>query len=170
MRHRGKYIVLGILLLAILLAGGNMMFQARSSQRAVEYWGREAAQRMRAAPHVEVLQLSESESAAEFVQAGSRRLSVVREVDASRAPGLLHVRRALTSDGLYDWEAKAPAGEIVWRYALRFREDENESTLLLDGACLIVAAAKQPDNPLHIRPNPRNESPLKAFVEEQFNN
>ena len=168
MRHRGKYIVLGILLLAILLAGGNMMFQTRSSQRAVEYWGREAAQRILAGQHVAVGQLSDSESTSEFLQVGSRRLAVMPEVDASRAPGLLHVRRALTSDGLYDWEAELPSGEVVWRYALRFRDGEDESTLLLDGACLTVAAAEKADCPMRIRPNKHNVSPLKAFIEEQF--
>jgi hypothetical protein len=169
MRSRGTLIVLAILLLAIALAVVNMVVQTRSSQRAVEHWGAQAARLILTASRVEVLQLGDKEGdgTADFIEASPQRLPIAGRRDASQSPGILHVRRALVSDSLYDWDA-LPSQSPVWRYALRFREGDATFTLLLDDACSVIQAAENDASRLPIRANPKGGSPLEAFIQEQF--
>src|SRR5438034_11629008 len=102
MRSRGKLIVLGILLLAVALAVGNMIFQTRASGRAVGYWGSDAAKLILTASRVDMLKLEPAGAAtsanADHVDvAGGRRFEIVQEVDISQARGALHFRRALVA-------------------------------------------------------------------------
>jgi hypothetical protein len=177
MLTRGKLIVLAILLLAVGLAVVNMIVQTRASGRAVAHWGPAAASLILTASHVELLELSAARQTdepnvpprpapdQESLQIGSDRLVVVQRVDASRAPGILHARRALVADNLFDWEA-TPA-EPTWRYAMRYREGDSTFTLLFDEACLVSAAQDSPDRLLALRAD-GGESPMRSFIREQF--
>jgi hypothetical protein len=155
MAHRGKYIVLAVLLLAVLLAVGNMAYQTWSARRAIAHWGHDAAQLILTAPRVDVLRLRSS----------SLPLDAAATVDATHARGLLHVRRGLVNDALYAWDS--PPVNPTWHYALRFRDGDAECTLLLDSQCLTMAAFDNPDRPLSIRRNESGASPLLKFIEEQ---
>src|SRR5436305_4957905 len=131
MRSRGKLIVLGILLLAVALAVGNMVFQTYASGRAVSHWGADAARLILTASHVDILKLepagASSVANAEYVDAfGGRRFEIVQEIDISQARGVLHLRRALVADNLYQWQPRleTPPNWREWRYALRFREGD----------------------------------------------
>jgi hypothetical protein len=168
MPSAGKLIVVAIFLLAFALAVGNMVFQTDSSGRAVEHWGPEAARLILTASHVEVLELDAPADlgSRELLEVGPEHLAIVRRCDASHAPGILHFRRALVTDRLYDWNAP-PSPSPTWRYALRFREEEAEVVLLLDESCLYCAAGDSSDRVIALRPVDQR-SPLQAFVQEQF--
>lgn len=170
MRIHGKYIVLGILLLAVVMATGNMAFQIWATHRTLDHWGGEAWQQIASAGRVEVLKLrvDGGDASAETIQTSRRRLFVVRKIEASHAQGLLHARRALLRDTLFDWHDPPIEKRKSWRYAMRFGEEGELVTLLLDETCLWVAAADDEDHPLRIRPIEDGTSPLRPFIEEQF--
>jgi hypothetical protein len=175
MLTRGKLIVLAILLLAVALAVVNMIFQTRASGRAVAHWGSEASRLILTASDVEIVKLepvaapSPEDDPTEQVIVGSRRFAITQRRSASQAPGVLHVRRALVADSLYDWQAATdePQQSPAWRYALRFREGESAFTLLLAEGCMAVGTLEGAP-PLPVRANENGRSPLSEFVDEQF--
>src|SRR5262245_41294466 len=125
MLSRGKLIVLAILLLAVGLAVVNMIVQTRASGRAVAHWGPEASHLILSAGGAEILKLepvlpdSPVKPKTEYLDTSAQRFAIVRRRDISQAPGVLHVRRALVADSLYDWEAASavPGQSPTWRYA-----------------------------------------------------
>src|SRR5690606_4533424 len=57
---------------------------------------------------------------------------VMGEWDISRAQGLAHAREALVQDQSFVESGAMPDREPVWQYALRFRKEDQEATLLFD--------------------------------------
>ena len=173
MRSRGKLIVLGILLLAVALAVGNMVFQTYASGRAVGYWGSDAAKLILTASQVELLELEPAGTSfsanAEYLEVAGGRFAIVQKLDISQARGALHFRRALVADNLYEWgrALETPLTWPQWRYALRFRDGDAAFTLLLAEGCAAVSGLDN-DRPLGVRTDDSGQSPLCDFVREQF--
>jgi len=174
MRSRGKLIVLGILLLALALAVGNMVFQTYASGRAVGYWGSDAARLMLTASQVEILKLEPASGDAAdadgaYLDVGSQRFAIVKRVDISQARGALHFRRALVADNLYLWERplEMPPPWRKWRYALLFLQRDAVFTLLLAEGCAAVSGLDDA-RPLGVRTGENGGSPLCDFITEQF--
>jgi len=194
---------LAIVLLATAMAGGNLLFQRWSSHRALEFWGTEAVETIRNAADVEVFKLAFDTSAKRDERDGTSngatlgrlaiggtevpiaKVAVVSHADPAkpRARGLMHVRRELVFDSLYDWEAppgnhnnhppdKRPSddGPTAWAYAIRFTGPKNDGALVivLDRSCRVLAVASDPTRRLAIRSNEDGASPLAAFIQEQF--
>jgi hypothetical protein len=100
---------------------------------------------------------------------------VQRRIDLSAAPGMLHLRRSLLSDALYDWstarQVVAAPGftpAVSWHYALQFRSGTQQCTVLTDAQGLHIAGP-QPEMPvLGIQRDPQGHSPLRRFIEDQI--
>jgi len=181
-------------MLAASLAWFNRWYQTQASSRAAAFWGPAATRCLISATHVEALLLRDGSigdramaadtddlggdairEARRTLDAAGARLAIVRRVDASQARGLLHVRRALLSDGLFDWGA-APPPRLLWTYALTFSAGESSCTILLDGECRYAASLAEPAcvvaiqlvQPPKEQPSRAVRSPLWPFVSEQF--
>lgn len=140
---RGKVVVLGIFGVAILLAAFAWWWNLRQNGRASQLWGRDNIRLMRLAKQVELWELapadaptiSSSERVERLIVDGTP-YQILSRRNISQARGLVHARHALTEDASYDWTQ--PGGSAgsdntdSWRLAVRFQEDEQTATLLID--------------------------------------
>jgi hypothetical protein len=95
----GSRLVLGLLGLALGLAGFAVWFQWDQTRRCLAFFGPAAARRIQSAPRVELWTLAAEDDVI--------RRSGVRDV--SKAPGLVHLRRGLVEDVNYRWGPPEPA-------------------------------------------------------------
>jgi hypothetical protein len=101
----GAAIVAGLLVMALGLGLFAVWFQRGQTRRCLEFFGPEAARRLQAANRVEVWRLEPRDG----------RVQVVDRIDASHAPGLVHLRRGLIEDFNYDWGdggREGPLGQV----------------------------------------------------------
>jgi hypothetical protein len=190
----GVWIVAGVLLLAVLMAGGNFLYQYFSTRDALEFWGHDAAELFRSestmtvallAPADAIPEASDTETASQAFNIGGVDYLSGEQNDATSAGGNLHFRRALLQRRLYDWTTSPRPvpddASIVWRYAVTFDDDNDQITLVFSDDANHVAMAMpsgailtpsrtfvQPDKMLNLAPNEEGVSPVKAFLDEQF--
>lgn len=127
----GRIAVLTMLALAAALASFAVWFQWNQTKRCLALYGPAAARSIQYAKRVELWSLA----------AEAERPRVVRAIDVSKAPGLVHLRRGLVEDANFAWEPAA-AGRLPaadWDTALAFygdasREPEAVVAFDLDGA------------------------------------
>lgn len=175
MRSPGTWIVILLLALGLALAGGNLVWQWWFARQPMEYWGTAGAALIVNAPQVEVLELEATgppdgagpaNGNAEVLLVGHEAHRITRRVEASSARGLIHVRRGLVNQGLFDFRAGPPPEPIEWRYGVRFVAPGAECRVIVSGDGRWVC---RPDGePLAIAPDPRGRSPLLPFLEEQL--
>jgi hypothetical protein len=80
----------------------GVWFQRHQTRRCLEYYGPVAARRISAAPVVELLLLEPGPAAG--------RLAARTRIDASQAPGLVHMRRGLVEDANFSWRGGGNGG------------------------------------------------------------
>jgi len=139
MMVNGKTVILLILAVALGSATLSWWNQYRRGQRVLELWGPEVAYRIRLAPETELLALAGASadpanpsSSDSTLAIGPRVFTIEQRRNLTGSPGLVHARQALIQDSSYEWDAATPEAEIVWRYALQFRDPrDNRSTSLL---------------------------------------
>lgn len=132
--NRGNLVVLGIVLLALFLAGFAVWWNVESGRRTLEFWGRDAGERI-IAPQARVellwLQPLEGDSAPQPLDVRGRRYSIVATADVTAAPGLVHARHALLDDPSFEWQAPTvPAAQYT--LAVRFRDGAGTTTVAFD--------------------------------------
>jgi hypothetical protein len=88
-KNSGKLLILGIVAVAVLMAGASWWFRYRATHRAAEFWGPAVARLIRDAPEVRLVDLRGGDAPA--------------AVDISKAPGMIHLRYALLEDRSYKW-------------------------------------------------------------------
>jgi len=86
--HRGQFVVLSMLGVAVLAASFAWWWNLQRGRRALEFYGPEAATLIRTAPKVELLRDDEA----------------VRDI--SKAKGLLNARTSLLGDASYQWSSE----------------------------------------------------------------
>jgi len=99
---RGTWLVAGLLLLGVAAGLTGVWFQRHQTRRCLEYYGPVAARRISAAPVVELLLLEPGPAAG--------RLAARTRIDASQAPGLVHMRRGLVEDANFSWRGGGNGG------------------------------------------------------------
>ncbi len=97
----GKWVIVGILAVALAAAGGSWLFRYTATHRTAEFWGPQAVQLIRDARIVRL---------------------VPNERDVSSAKGLTHLRNALLEDRSFVWPATALQDGIEWKSGLAFRD------------------------------------------------
>lgn len=148
----GKWVILGILAVALAAAGGSWWFRYNSTSRVAHYLGRENAIAVRDASKVTL---------ATFVDPIAIPINSIWSVpveqwlaqqpqtltDVTSARGLLHLRNALLDDRSFEWESDATIPVAVaaakWTHALIF-DDANSGhrayLILSTGSKLIKPA------------------------------
>jgi len=129
---RGTWLVAGLLLLGVAAAIAGVWFQRHQTRRCLAFYGAAAARRIAAAPNVELL----------LLQPGADRGQLVArsQIDVSKAPGLVHLRRGLVEDANFNWQASGrPDGAAAerlpleaWDVAFAFSEPLGRTTLVID--------------------------------------
>lgn len=125
MKNQGRLIVVvifGVALAATLFAWS---FRLRQSQHVLEFYGGDAASRIRRAQDVQWLPVKTPSPTSDLSS-----LTFDSPVEIVKQPGLIHARAALISDVSYDWDAPAQAGN--WKFAIRFRDSDGTTTLAFD--------------------------------------
>lgn len=141
---RGTWLVAGLVMMGLAAAITGVWFQRHQTRRCLEFYGPAAARRITAAPVVELV----------LVQPGTGpgRLVAHTRIDASKAPGLVHMRRGLVEDANFNWQVNAAGDRRVaaerlpleaWDVAIVFGEpggsqsaeqprDQRRTTLVID--------------------------------------
>jgi hypothetical protein len=96
-------VVVTVVLMAVALGAFAVWFQWGQTRRCLRFLGPEVAGTIQSAPAVEIWDLGSD----------GERIWRTTSLDASHAPGLVHLRRGLIEDVNYDWDAGDHAGAAV---------------------------------------------------------
>jgi len=132
----GKWVIVGIVGLAILAAAFSWSYRRRAMRRSMAFWGTEAASLIAHGPRVQALRLNPSDATAasddqERIPFDSRRFAVIQRRDMSRARGLTHLRQSLLEDASFDFRSAKRAIQPKWEYAIRFGRGSRTATVLV---------------------------------------
>lgn len=146
-----KIAIVGIVAIGLAAALFSLWYHRQSSRRSLEFWGTEPALLITRSPRIEALALQPAdttevqqppESAPDATAPSDQPIErlgvagnfylVTARSDATRAPGVSNIRRAIVLDPTYKWEAPAPAAQPIWQYALAFRDGERSAIVLFD--------------------------------------
>jgi hypothetical protein len=141
MSQSGTKLVVALGSLALALGATSWWYRFESAHRATQFWGPEAAELIVESGQVEALTLqpaAEGEKPADDLlpQLGDA-YAVVSHLDLTNAPGMVHLRHALTSDSNYVWSESAPA-PAAWRWALRFHDTDRQLLVLFTADLAIL--------------------------------
>lgn len=116
------------------MGGYAWVHHYQQGRRCVELWGADAAALIRYAEHVEALELTTSgDDESDVLSVAGERLYIERSIDITDRKGLVHARQALIEDASFTWNVTANETP-EWKFALRFREEAGEATLVFDVA------------------------------------
>jgi len=169
--NSGKTVIVGILVLALGATGLAWWHQRSVGRRALEYWGPDNAWIVRHGETSELLRLRSGESSipdgpqdsvAPTLKVDEQLLSVARQVEITKARGILHARQALIVDASFAWDVP-PSDIVQWDYAVRFKDPRGEITLLFD---LDNEQLRSLTSPRRLRLT--NAGGFRIFFEEQF--
>ena len=130
----GKALIIGIVLVALLMSGYAWWHQKQKGRHTLDFWGSRIALRLRYGKEIELLELSQPESAGTATSGSTLEIAgqswgIAQSKMISKAKGLVHARQALVFDPSYEWNA-APHKPPVWQYALRVTDEvDGESGL-----------------------------------------
>ena len=118
--------ILGILAVAIVMAGASWWYRYTATHRAVEFWGPEMAKLIRDAPVVELWRLQPRLENVNQFSNGATPLRRAKSVDVSTARGLTHLRNALLEDRSFQWPAQPGRLDDRCKWALVFYDKGRE--------------------------------------------
>jgi len=144
--NRGKAVIVGIFVVALLMSGYAWWHQFQQSRRCRDFFGTRAVQLIRLAPKVELLRLeqksalsSDSQPPEGILRIGNDTVLISRHVEITGTAGLLHARHALLQDMNYQWDTSRSDCTSQWSFALRFSQNGEDVTLAFDTECNRVA-------------------------------
>ena len=136
----GKFVIIGILGLALVAAGGSWLFRYNATHRAARFWGSETAQLIRDAPKVTF-----------FVADAAQDHLVEPNIDVSSAHGLAHLRNALLEDWNFEWPVSVdrlpPAAKDLGHWWLSFEDPMSgkSAVIYFSTDCAQALLAQHPD-------------------------
>jgi hypothetical protein len=134
MNQSGTKLVVVLGSLALALSVVSWWYRFESAHRMTQFWGPEAAELIVESGQVEALGLQlvaeGEERGVELLPQLDGAYAVVSRLDLTDAPGMVHLRHAITSDSSYVWSQTAPAPD-AWRWALRFYDADRQLLVLL---------------------------------------
>lgn len=122
----GKLVIIGIVAVALLGAGGSWWFRYSSTHEAAKFWGPETATLIRDASAVRFLAFSEpvTNQVAKFDSPTDPDFSDVPQAtrDVTEARGLVHLRNALLESHNFNWPSVPTSSTTRWTRALVFTD------------------------------------------------
>ena len=133
---RGKVVILSIVAVALLATGFGIWFQRQKTYLVLQWLGPDAARCISRAEQVFFLEFPSEAPQGEFSSATSiiiadKEVAIIRRMEVTKEPGLVHLRHALTQNASYQWQAPNSANGD-WEFALQFVYRSQTSTLLFD--------------------------------------
>ena len=128
MENRGKIAVIAMFLVAFLMSSGAWWWSYQRSQKSLAFWGKDSAFLIRHAETVTLLELGKP------YEKLSGNLNILREIDLSKANGLVNARHPFSDDASYRWDASTPTDSPPANYtiAVRFTRQQKTATILFD--------------------------------------
>jgi len=140
--NRGKAVIAGIFLMALLLSGYAWWYQFQQGRRCREFLGTEAVRLIQLAPQVELLRLEQKSAGTDtshrpegILRIGGTTVLVSQHVEITGTPGLVHARHALLQDLNYQWDASPSDCVSRWSFALRFSQHGEDVIIAFDTQC-----------------------------------
>lgn len=136
---QGKLVILFIFGVALAAGVFSVGFKVLRDRRVIDLWGVEAARLINAdADDVHLLVLDNTfadDDASDNIVIDDMPREIVREVDITTSPGLIHARHSFVEDPSFAWNRQRDDFPPRWEYALRFRQEAKVATLLIDTNC-----------------------------------
>ncbi len=145
MLDRGKLAVVTMFAVALAAAAFAWWWNYSRGQRALEFYKPKAAHLIRTAPQVEILFVGppgRADAANSPVDSVPGWGTVIRKIDISKAPGLIHARTALLDDASYERHVP-PTLQSFGPFFVRFRDGRDEVVLMFgwpDGRIIVVGS------------------------------
>jgi len=132
----GKWVIVGIVGLAIVAAVFSWSYRRRAMRRSMAFWGTEAASLIAHGPRVEAVRLNQSDAtvtsdASDRISFDGKLFAVIQRHDMSHARGLTHLRQSLLEDASFDFRSGKRAVQPKWEYAIRFGRGSRTATVLV---------------------------------------
>ena len=140
----GKHVILVVFCVGLLGALGGWMYHRHLQQRTLALWGPETAELILRAPRVEAWRLApvdEADVSGPTVEAGGTTRRVAERIDATRSPGMTHLRHGLVNNSAFDWSGTDEC-QPAWTHALRFEDGDRRATLVFDFDCAQVSCVE----------------------------
>ena len=147
MPNGGKTLIVSLFCVAFVAAGYAWWHTYSQGKRVLEWWGRDAAYRIRLADDCTLKLLkhldapraeadSENAQPAENLELGGRTYRVAGERQVAKQPGFVHARQALIQDASFRW-AEIPSqpetdGTADYQFLLVFVDEAGRTTLAFD--------------------------------------
>ncbi len=164
----GRGVAVAIILIALAAASFAWWFQWNRGHLSLEFWGPEAAELIRTGKRVTLCEfdgnsVGNSVGNSDADETSDWPLPVIRQIDISRAPGLVHARQALIEDNSFADDGLKTTKKPAWAYGLQFAKGGRSVSVLLDLTNGYIRRADDPQTKsLLIRDG------LKMFVDEQL--
>lgn len=126
MNNPGKVVVFSILAIALAMAGMSWGWNYLRTQKTLAFWGKEGTILIKRGPQVKTFQIQPQTAPK------ADNLVLLKEVDISKAPGLVNARQPLLDDGTFEWSASPTDAPATYTHGVEFRQGENLQTLLFD--------------------------------------
>ena len=144
----GKWVIIGILAVALTAAGGSWWFRYSATHKAAVFWEPRAAGLIRDASFVELIELRPAAGAertnppaSHFAFGGDSKYVPAKRRVVSAARGLVHLRNALLEDRSFVWDNTdvLPWHETVeWRWLLVFADKKGGTLITFSKDCHFV--------------------------------
>lgn len=135
---RGKFLIIGIFGLAIVMACGAWWWTYQRSARCREFWGLDSAAAIRVVTDVVAMKLgskgSDPDPTSKAIDMDGHTFPVARTINLVGRGGLLHAANSLIVDDSYMWDTgiREVQGQDTFEYAVRFRDGDRQATVLFD--------------------------------------
>lgn len=121
--HRGKLVILLMIVVGCLFGGIAVAFHYLMARRAIAWWGHEDVALITEAPRVEALRLAPAWATnnGETTTIGGKRFRIVERKDVTTVEGMNHLRNSLLVDAHFDWnEPPLTGARPAWQFAFEF--------------------------------------------------
>lgn len=166
---QGKTIILVCIALALVLAGWAWTYQLLSTRKAAAFWGREGVSQLVEAQEATAWKLGPASDAPGGGESLAGRV-ILWEREISDAPGLLHLRHALTQDRNFRWSESPVDPSPAWGLAIRLGRGKRALTILFDLEQAYIGQLSPDGQIRYVDSRPMQETLRKYFRETEWMN
>lgn len=166
MANSGKYLVLGLVVLAVIAGVASWWYHYAGLHQANRFWGSPAAGLIAQPSQVtayDVVKQTESQNASARSLDLRSPWTAVNPRDVTEARGMVHLRHALMNNRSYEWDEQ-PAADPDWRWCLEFFNDDAQTLVLFNEEFTVIGNSSPTDDSLRML----SCRPMTAALREYF--